>query len=98
MALPQVADGGTASYMEGKKAIPVQASTGPEGSRKLRLPRCMTIGTRSWSDCQSDVTAAFTAKKYCWHSFLLVAESTPGATVRLEGLNPMKNSNHTIVN
>ena len=27
------------------KAIPVQASTGPEGSRKLRLPNFKTIGT-----------------------------------------------------
>jgi len=27
------------------KAIPLQAWTGPEGSRKLRLPDFMTIGT-----------------------------------------------------
>jgi len=27
------------------KAIPLQALTGPEGSRKLRLPDFMTIGT-----------------------------------------------------
>jgi hypothetical protein len=27
------------------KAIPLQASTGPEGSRRLRLPDFMTIGT-----------------------------------------------------
>jgi len=28
------------------KAIPVQAWTGPEGSRRLRLPHFKTIGTR----------------------------------------------------
>jgi hypothetical protein len=27
------------------KAIPVQGRTGPEGSRRLRLPEFMTIGT-----------------------------------------------------
>jgi len=27
------------------KVIPVQASTGPEGSRRLRLPDFMTIAT-----------------------------------------------------
>jgi hypothetical protein len=27
------------------KAIPLQASTGPEGSRRLRLPDFKTIGT-----------------------------------------------------
>jgi hypothetical protein len=30
------------------KAIPLQALTGPEGSRRLRLPDFKTIGTRSW--------------------------------------------------
>jgi len=30
------------------KAIPLQAWTGPEGSRMLRLPDFYTIGTRRW--------------------------------------------------
>ena len=30
------------------KAIPLQASTGPEGSRRLRLPDFRTIGTWRW--------------------------------------------------
>jgi len=30
------------------KAIPLQAWTGPEGSRRLRLPHFKTIGTRRW--------------------------------------------------
>ena len=39
------------SSVQDKKAdetAPLQASTGPEGSRKLRLPYFMTIGTRRW--------------------------------------------------
>jgi hypothetical protein len=28
-----------------KKAVPLQALTGPEGSRRLRIPHFMTIGT-----------------------------------------------------
>jgi len=30
------------------KAIPLQAWTGPEGSRRLRLPDLKTIGTSMW--------------------------------------------------
>jgi len=30
------------------KAIPLQAWTGPEGSRRLRLPDFKTIGTWRW--------------------------------------------------
>jgi hypothetical protein len=32
-------------YIYKGKAIPLQAWTGPEGSRRLRLPDFMTIGT-----------------------------------------------------
>jgi hypothetical protein len=32
-------------YIGKGKTIPAQASTGPEGSRRLRLPHLMTIGT-----------------------------------------------------
>jgi hypothetical protein len=30
------------------KAIPLQPLTGPEGSRRLRLPDFKTVGTRRW--------------------------------------------------
>jgi hypothetical protein len=30
------------------EAIPLQALTGPDGSRSLRLPNFKTIGTRRW--------------------------------------------------
>jgi len=32
-------------YMYKGKAVPLQAWTGPEGSRRLRFPDFMTIGT-----------------------------------------------------
>jgi hypothetical protein len=31
-----------------RKAIPLQAWTGPEGSRRLRLADFKTVGTRRW--------------------------------------------------
>jgi len=30
------------------KAIPLQACTGPEGSRRVRLPDVQTVGTWRW--------------------------------------------------
>ena len=33
------------------KTVPVQPWTGPEGSRRLRLPDLKTIGTWRWQDC-----------------------------------------------
>jgi hypothetical protein len=60
------------------KAIPLQALTGPEGYRSLRLPDFKTIGTSRWQGCQPYAPAALTPRKYSWYSFLLEAESTPG--------------------
>jgi hypothetical protein len=34
------------------KAIPLEAWTGPVGSRRLRLPDFKTIGTLRWQGCQ----------------------------------------------
>jgi hypothetical protein len=34
------------------KAIPLQAFTGPDDSRRLRLPDIKTIGTSRWQGCQ----------------------------------------------
>jgi hypothetical protein len=60
------------------KAIPLQALTGPEDSRSLRLPDFKTIGTWRWQGCQPYTPTAFTSRKYFWYSFLLEADSTPG--------------------
>jgi len=59
------------------KAAPSPAWTGPESSRKLRLPDFMTTAQDGGS-CQPYAPAAFTPKKYSWYSFLLEAETTPG--------------------
>jgi len=67
------------TYLPGKdKAIPLQAWTGPEGSRGMRLPDFKTVGTWRWEGCQTYAPAAFTPRKYSCYSFLLEAESTPG--------------------
>jgi len=39
---------GLCSCNETAKAIPLQAWTGPEGSRRLRLPDFKTFGTSRW--------------------------------------------------
>jgi hypothetical protein len=79
------------------KAIPLQALTGPEGSRRLRLPDFETIGTWSWRGCQLYAPPAFTPRKYSWYSFLLEAESTTGPSAACRIMS-MKNSNATIGN
>jgi hypothetical protein len=45
------------------KAIPIQAWTGPEGSRRLRLPDFKTIGTCRWHGSQSYAPSAFTPQE-----------------------------------
>jgi hypothetical protein len=60
-----------------KKAVPLQAWSGPEGSRKLRFPDYMTTA-QDGGKVVSLTPAAFTPKKCSWYSFLLQAESTPG--------------------
>jgi hypothetical protein len=52
--------------------------TGPEGSRRLRLPDFKTIGIWRWQGYQPYAPATFTPRKYSWYSFMLEAESTPG--------------------
>ena len=59
------------------KAVPLQAWSGPEGSKKLGFQiswqrHRMVVG------CQPYAPAAFTPRKCSWYSFLLVAELTPG--------------------
>ena len=52
------------------KAVPLEAWSGPESSRKLRFPDFMTTA-------QPYAPAAFTPRKCFWYSFLSEAESTP---------------------
>ena len=60
------------------KGTPVQAYSGPEGTRRLRLPVFKTIGTNRWYGFQYYAPPAFTTTKYSQHSFLLQPESIPG--------------------
>jgi hypothetical protein len=59
-------------------AVPLQAWSGPEGSRKLRFPDFMTTAQDGGKVVSPYAPAAFTSRKYTWYSFLLEAESTPG--------------------
>jgi len=58
------------------KAVPLQAWTGPEGSRKLRFPDFVT--THDGGRLSALRTDRFTPRKYSWYSFLSEAASTPG--------------------
>ena len=71
-------DCSTLCYCDKGKAIPLQAWTGTEGSRRVRLPDLKTIGSSKCKACQPYAPATFTSRKYSWHLFLLEAELTPG--------------------
>jgi len=74
------------------KAVPLQARSGPEGSRKLRFPDFVTTAQNSG---QPYSPAAFTPWKCFRYSFLLEAESTPGPHCDRKNFMSMKNSNDT---
>jgi hypothetical protein len=59
------------------KAVPLQAWSGPEGSRKLRFPDYMTTA-QDGGKVVSLSTGRLHPRKCSWYSFLLEAESTPG--------------------
>jgi hypothetical protein len=60
------------------KEVPLQAYSGPEGSRKLRFPDYMITAQDGGKAVKPYAPAAFTPRKCSWYSFLLKAESTPG--------------------
>ena len=62
----------TAGVIAAVKAIPLQAWTGPEGSKNLRLVDFKTVGKVSPKH-----RPALPPRKYSWYSFLLEVESTP---------------------
>jgi hypothetical protein len=60
------------------KAVPLQAWSGPEGSKKLRFPAFMTTAQDSGKVVSLTHRPPLPPRKYTWYSFLLEAESTPG--------------------
>ena len=65
------------NYIEGK-AVPLQAWSGPEGSRKLRFPDYMTTAQDGGKVVSPMHRPPLPPRKYFRYSFLLEAESTPG--------------------
>jgi len=61
------------------RAIPLRAWTGPEGSRRLRLPDFKTIGNEGGKVVNPMHRPPLPPRKYSWYSFLLEAESTTGS-------------------
>jgi hypothetical protein len=59
-------------------ADPLQAWSGPEGSRKLRFPDFMTMAQDGGKVVSLTHRPLLPPRKYTWYSFLLEAESTPG--------------------
>ena len=53
---------------------------------KLRFPDYMTTAQDGSKVVSLTHRPSFSLRKYSWYSFLLEAESTPGAVVRSEGL------------
>ena len=60
------------------RAIPLQAWTGPEGSRRLRLPDFLTTAHESDKVVSPTNRPPLPPRKYFWYSFLLETESTLG--------------------
>ena len=59
------------------KAVPLEAWSGPECSRKLRFPEFMTK-QNGGKVVSRKHRPPLPPRKYTWYSFLLEAESTPG--------------------
>jgi len=64
---------GVAQRVPGK-AVPLQAWSGPEGSRKLRFPDFMTTA-QDGGEVSLTHRPPLPPRKYTWYSFLLEAES-----------------------
>jgi len=69
------------SFVKGKgkgKADPLQAWSGPDGSRKLRFPNFVTTVQDGGKVVSLTYRPPLSRRKYFRYSFLLEAESTVG--------------------
>jgi hypothetical protein len=79
MKLTHIIPGLCFNYIRAKgKAIPIQAWTGPEHSRRFRLPNSRKLAHRGGNVVSPMQWLPLVPGKYPWYSFLLGAESTPG--------------------
>ena len=60
------------------KAVPLQAWSGPEGSRKLRFPDFMTKAQGGGKVVSHTHRPHLPPREFSWYSFVLEAESVPG--------------------
>ena len=60
------------------KAVPLQALSAPECSRKLRFPDYMTTAQDGGKVMSLTYRPPLPPRKCSWYSFMLEAESTPG--------------------
>jgi hypothetical protein len=60
------------------KAVPLQAWSGPEGSRKLRFPHFLTTAQDGGKVVSLTHRPHLPPRKFSWYSFLLEAEAIPG--------------------
>jgi hypothetical protein len=77
------------------KVIPLQTLTGPEGSRRLRLPDFKTIGTRRWPRLSALRTGILYPPKEMFRLLICQRLSQPQGH-RAAGRMTMKNFNDTI--
>jgi len=80
------------------KAIPLQAWTGPEGSRRLRLPDFKTISTWRWQGCQPYALATFTPPRNIPGTHFCQRLSQPQGHGAARRIMSKKNSIDTIGN
>jgi hypothetical protein len=76
------------SQIKGKgkaKAIPLQALTGPESSRRLRLPNFKTISTWRWQGCQPYAPPGnIPGTHFCWRLSRPQGHTATGTIMQME--------------
>jgi len=82
LSAPRTIQQGRPNFLDKVKvkgtAVPLQAWSGPEGSRKLRFPDFTTMAQNGGKVVSLKHRPHLPRKKYTWYSFLLEVESTPG--------------------